>query len=141
MRKRRFKEALSHAQVKEDRTGVKVLGIGFPIPHLAYCSPWLSLSTLLSWFLQNDSSRRNPTSCLFRTWALVKEDVEFWVQRGRLPAASDTPTHPWAVNSCQCLPDNKLSGAALHTERVSLTAPKTDFAISSSHLQSQVGFL
>lgn len=54
--------------------------------------------------------------CLFRALTLEMEDVEFWVQRSRQPAASDTPTHPWAVSSCQCLPENELSGAALHGE-------------------------
>lgn len=58
-------------------------------------------------------------------------DIEFWVQRSRQPAASDTPTYPWAVSHCQRLPEKRAFWGSSAWRGVSLAAPKTDFAISS----------
>lgn len=117
-----------------------MLGIG-PIHYLAYCSSCLSLSILPCWFLRKGNSGRSPTLCLCRAWTLVMEDVKFWVQRSRQPAASDTPTHPRAVSRCQRLPEKQAFWGSSAPRGVSLAAPKTDFAISCPHLQSPVGFL
>ena len=138
MRKLRFREALSCAQVKEDRTGINELELGFPIPYPAYCipRPLSELSPLPNF--QNESSGRSPILCFAQ--GLDSEHVEFWMQRPRQPAASETSTHQRGAAARGCLTTSFL-GQLCARRGVSLAAPKTDFAVSSPHLQSPVGFL
>lgn len=140
MRKARFREALSHAHIKEDRTGIMYWALDFQSIKLPTAHHCLSLNIFLSMFLQNKSSGRSPTLWFIQGLDLVK-DVEFWVQRPRQPAASDATTHPgpWAAASA-CLTTSFL-GQLPTLRGASLPAPKTDFAISSPRLQSQADFL
>ena len=93
------------------------MGLEFPIHHLAYCTPLpflghslLPVSPKLKfWEKAHMAVCPGPGPCKGRCGI---RDAET-----QAAAPSDMPTHPWAVSSCQCPPDNQLSGAALRTER------------------------
>lgn len=105
---------------------------------LPTASHGLSLSFLLSLISQNESSGRSPI--LRFAQGLDSEHVEFWMQRPRQPAACETSTHQRGAAARGCLTTSFL-GQLCARRGMSLAAPKTDFAISSPHLQSPVGFL